>query len=158
MKCARSEVDPLPAMLLSEIFIRGIPLRRSPVPSPVFFLHAAADCRKEQLLQVSDAGSTLLVPVAGAVISGPGGSMRGCVLQCGVLAHLDMKGPGRLLQSVCSGCHHRSVERRPRHIQTVGGPVCTWVSAPAPHHLHNPVPRPHQRLPLDAVRESLYLC
>lgn len=51
-------------------------------PPPLFFFqHALAHRHRiEQLLQVSDAGSALLVPVARAVISGPGGSTRGCVL------------------------------------------------------------------------------
>ncbi len=38
--------------------------------------------RIEQLLQEFDAGSALLVPVARTVISGPRGSMKGCVFEC----------------------------------------------------------------------------
>lgn len=84
MKCARSAVDPLPAMLLSEIFIQGIPPLSPPAPNPLRLSFLTRTHRIEQLLQVSDAGSALLVPVARAVISGPRGSMRGCVFECGV--------------------------------------------------------------------------
>lgn len=93
---------------------KEFPSAAPPSPSSHFFFNM--DGRKEQLLQVSDAGSALLVPVARAVISGPRGSMRSCVLQCRVLAHLDMKEVGHLLQRVCSGCYNLSVERRPHHI------------------------------------------
>lgn len=56
----------LSAKLLSEKSSYKIP--------PIFSAHRR---RIEQLLQVSDAGSALLVPVARAVISGPLGSVRG---------------------------------------------------------------------------------
>lgn len=50
---------------------------------PPFSTHTHAHRHRiEQLLQVSDAGSALLVPVARTVISGPRGSVKGCVFEC----------------------------------------------------------------------------
>ena len=61
--------------------VRHYYLKNSPTECPLFFnTHTHTAHRIEQLLQEFEfAGSALLVPVARAVISGPRGSMRGCV-------------------------------------------------------------------------------